>query len=213
MTAPPTQPTPLDLDALELAAKAALVDRPAPWSAHEDRYRHRCLVDANQVTIVEQEAGDVDPDVLAHLVAANPATVLALVAEVRALRAERDKWKADYTHDMSIMDKRVGRARDELASAKQQLADEQAEIGRLRAGLSRALDIAETWYEDQRTRGQPLESPELAALRALVKPAWTCASCGRTFRGSPGDPGTSRDAVRCPVRSGSVQCVPCDPHP
>jgi hypothetical protein len=87
MTAPPTQPTPLDLDALELAAKAALVDRPAPWSAHEDRYRHRCLVDANQVTIVEQEAGDVDPDVLAHLVAANPATVLALVAEVRALRA------------------------------------------------------------------------------------------------------------------------------
>jgi hypothetical protein len=42
---------------------------------------------------------------------------------------------------------------------------------------------------------------------------WTCASCGRTFVGSPGDPGTSRDAVRCPVRSGSVQCVPCDPHP
>jgi hypothetical protein len=56
-----------------------------------------------------------------------------------------------------------------------------------------------------------LDEAKAAYLRELGVTPWTCASCGRTLVGSPGDPGTSRDAVRCPVRSGSEQCVPCSP--
>ena len=80
--------TDTELSALESAAKAAT---PGPWE-YNSRRKEIWAIDPHHTPIVEVGAyGQWNVD---YIVAANPAVVLKLIAELRQTRAERD-WLAD----------------------------------------------------------------------------------------------------------------------
>lgn len=80
----------IDIDEIEALAKAAT---PGPWQSSqyddlEDSNGHDLLTSSGGVSCFNR-AGDAD-----FVAAANPATILALIAEVRALR--EDKARLDF---------------------------------------------------------------------------------------------------------------------
>jgi hypothetical protein len=135
-----------------------------------------------------------------------------------------DRW---YVAEMTkVTSRSYGCGRKGLYDANQSILDEAnhialcspstvlelvAEVRRLREALGEQSPLRDVVTDAARRFDErPLYRASIAAWRELG--AWACQHCGRSFVGSPGDPGTDRAAVRCPVRSGSVQCVPCEPE-
>jgi hypothetical protein len=92
-----TQPTQLDLDALQAAAEAAT---PGIWTTYKDgseKLNNRCnVVESGCAMVAYGQLSDEDANFIA---AANPAVVLALIDRLRKAEAEAGLYREYYEAD------------------------------------------------------------------------------------------------------------------
>ena len=104
-----------DIEHLEKVARAALVGSPEGWTAHLGDNDHDYCVDAGGAYLGACPACGVrssfDKEDAAHIAAFDPPTALALVAEVRELRAKVERVR-ELHRENAYPDRPVSRCRD-----------------------------------------------------------------------------------------------------
>jgi hypothetical protein len=162
----------LDLDAIESAAKAAT---PGPWRLSDG---HGLCVDAGDEMIADMDPASTNgawegKRVDATFIAlANHASVLALIAEIRALRAGLEEAAAevlDHQAKLARIYNAMCGAMAWLGANDDRSETEAADIDNIRAEMH-AVFTASPGVLYQAGPGAPEALTRIAALRELVKP-------------------------------------------